>query len=342
MQRASNHDLFVFMATSGNTSSTGTAFQILRQRGYSNAQMTGIMAMFAQVVRAGGDDFPSIPNPAGVIAGPVVVVDDPGIFEPDPQPAPRQPIFPVQRPDPIEPIPIEEFMPTDGEDLRDRMNGGAPLIGIGDDPTIPIGEEDLVTGGAGVIPVAAGAALAIRAALILLRRLMGSATTITRAHWDALPGWARAALGAVGFGVGVDLATEIPGVPGDSILIDIIGGGGGQNGAGHLPQHLVDGHLGLHIIGSWEANGVTFYRLSDGKLAVMNKKGRWKVWRPKKPVVLMPGGATNLKTLLKADRMLNAQAKKIATMLNRRAPRSKRASKSITVVQSDGKYIRTD
>lgn len=338
MQRASNHDLFVFMATTGDSSSTGQAFQILRTRGYSNAQMTAIIAMFARVVRAGGDDFPGIPGPAGIVTG------QPGdIVEPTRPVTPSQITYPLTpSPTPFEPIPIpvpivENVMPEDGEDLRylddwiadedgQLIRNPAPRDGNGNGD----GEGIAAAG----LPVAAGGA----AALTLLRRVMGSVTTISRAHWDALPGWARTVLAAVGFGVGIDLAMDIPGVPGDSIVRDIFGGNGGGP---HISPHMTDGHLGAHIVGSWQANGVTFYRLSDGKLAVQNKKGRWKVWRPKKPIVLMPGGAMNLKTLLRADKMLNTQAKQIAKVLNRRAPRAKRSSGSdkSTLIASDGKII---
>lgn len=138
----------------------------------------------------------------------------------------------------------------------------------------------------------------------------------TRVAWDSLPDWVRTAMGLVGLtgaAIVIDQVSDVPLIP------------GGGNGAPHMPLHLVDGHLGDHIVGGWNANGVTFYRLMSGKLAVQNKKGRWKVWMPKKPIVLMPGGAKNLKTLLRADAVLNKQSKSLQKMLNRRAPRPKRA-----------------
>jgi len=97
-----------------------------------------------------------------------------------------------------------------------------------------------------------------------------------------------------------------------------------------------------HVVGSWVANGVTFYRLADGKLAVQNKRGRWKVWKPKKPIVLYADGASSLKMMLRADRALNKQAKKIAAMLNRRAPRPKSRKKDdnpTIIVQGSGRVI---
>ena len=97
----------------------------------------------------------------------------------------------------------------------------------------------------------------------------------------------------------------------------------------------------MGVVGSWTANGVTFYRLADGRLAVQNKRGRWKVWRPKKPIVLYASGAKDLNTMLRADRALNTQAKKIAAVLNRRAKPRQRAIKAAapTVIAIDGRAI---
>ena len=184
-------------------------------------------------------------------------------------------------------------------------------------------------------------------ALAVLRVLLGRATVITATAWGQLPGWARAALAGAGFGIGFDIALsgDIP-----LITLPFQGGDGGELQLADEPfgpvlppaqQHIdIPGvHLGAHVIGSWVANGVTFYRLSDGKLAVQNLKGRWKVWRPKKPIVLYSTGAVDLKTLLRADAVLNRQAKRIARLLNRRAPRSPRKSpepKTVIIAQ-DGK-----
>ena len=111
------------------------------------------------------------------------------------------------------------------------------------------------------------------------------------------------------------------------------------------PKDLNQPFMHNHIVSSWVANGVTFYRLFDGKLAVMNKKGRWKVWRPKKPIVIMPTGAVSLKVLLRADAVLNRQSKKIAAMLNRRAPRRKSPAKAhendSNIIVIDGKAVKS-
>jgi len=221
-------------------------------------------------------------------------------------------------------------------------NGGGVTLTMapGDDLRDFVGPTD--TGGQPQPVAQAGPVVAI--ALRLLRALMGTATRVTAQHWGRLPGWAQSLLSGVGIGVGFDLALDIPGVPGESgILGNVPGLGGGGGELAHMPSHLVDGHLGAHIIGSWVANGVTFYRLSDGKLAVQNKLGRWKVWRPKKPIVIMPGGANNLRTLLRADAVLNRQSKKIASMLNRRAagrrPRAAHTDPKAVVVVTDGHKV---
>lgn len=251
--------------------------------------------------------------------------------EPFPTFIPEVPLIPLQQEVP--------FMPT-------ATNGAQPVSEVGGVP-VPVPQDiegaDLRDGGGvpglAAVPAVAGPLVAL--ALRILRAAMGGVTTVTSRHWNSLPGWARTALAGLGIGVGFDLVRDLPGVPGASSLLDQ-----GGDGVVHLPQHLVDGHLGTHILGSWVANNVTFYRLSDGKLAVRNNKGRWKVWRPKKPIVLMPGGAGNLRTLLRADAVLNRQAKKIAAMLNRRTGnRSRKATtrgKPDVVVVQNGRVAQID
>lgn len=216
-----------------------------------------------------------------------------------------------------------------GADLRDPVLGPAAL------PTPPLPF--------GAVPTAL-----LPLALQVLRVLLGRATVITARAWGQLPGWARAALAGAGFGIGVDIALnrDIP-----LITLPFQGGDGGAMQLADRPfgpelpagQHIdIPGvHLGAHVIGSWVANGVTFYRLSDGKLAVQNLKGRWKVWRPKKPIVLYATGAVDLKTLLRADAVLNRQAKRIARLLNRRAPtRAKKPTEPKTVIiESHGRAV---
>jgi len=194
------------------------------------------------------------------------------------------------------------------------------------------------------IPLAPGSALGGTAIVMAGRALKiilgGGGGRLTAAAWNSLPSVARTALTQVGIGVGALIAFS-----GDIPFITLPGQGGPLDPL--LPMPPVDIQVsgptqvpGVTIIGSWNTNprnpsqGVTFYRLSNGWLAVQNKKGRWKTWKPKRPIVLYPGGASNLKTMLRADKALNTQAKKIASMLNRRAPRKKSSAKGPIIIES--------
>ena len=201
--------------------------------------------------------------------------------------------------------------------------------GVSDIPQgVPIGADlrdyEGLEGSNGVGEAAVGGAIVLSRLLPLVPVLMrGQVVSWARSigigqrmGWAALPGWLKTVLSAAGF---TGVALIVDGITDIEALPNLPGFGGG--GAGDHVMH------GAAVVGSWMANDVTFYRLADGKLAVQNKKGRWKVWKPKRPIVLYAGGAINLKTMLKADKVLNKQAKQIAGMLNRRAPRTRRPSK---------------
>lgn len=190
-------------------------------------------------------------------------------------------------------------------------------------------------------------------ALASLRSWAAPLAAGTRHRWSSLPGPVRSALQAAGFVGTADVIQDFPGVPGESAILDVFQddeprfGGGGlpvpTNGGGALALALQSGGIERFAIGSWVANGVTFYRLIDGRLAVQNKKGRWKIWKPKKPIVLYSDGASSLQAFLRADRALDRQSKKLRKALDRRAPRRKSATKSagIIVESGPGNVIRT-
>lgn len=216
-------------------------------------------------------------------------------------------------------------VPGPGDDLRDfpAVPTATPI------PVGPLTPLDV-----GVVPVAGGLSIAGRALRITMG---GGGGRILAATWNALPSVARSALTQIGIGVGALIAFN-----GDIPFITLPGQGGfdaSQEGASIMPSNKVDIQIGGHamhgaqIIGSWNtnpkdpANGVTFYRLVGGWLAVKKKNGSWKTWKPKRPIVLYANGASNLKTMLRADKALNKQAKQLAAMLNRRAPKAKRSTK---------------
>lgn len=222
-----------------------------------------------------------------------------------------------------------------GDDLRDFQT--ASLIGSN-----PITDEFGIPGG---LPGAAGAGTALAIAGRALKiALGGGGGRIIAATWNSLPSIARSALTQIGIGVGALIAFN-----GDIPFITLPGQGDpGSEGAIVPGGRPVDIQVGVsplqavQVVGSWVANGVTFYRLADGKLAVQNKKGRWKVWRPKRPIVLYADGASSLKTMLRADKALNRQAKKIAAMLNRRSgikKTPKKDTRPIIIQRGSGQII---
>lgn len=229
-------------------------------------------------------------------------------------PAPVQ-VTPV--PSPVAPV-ENPRLPQAGDDLRDFQ--GTPVSITTDEFGVAAVPGDAL-GGAIVVTTSSLATRLpgpLRTQFVTWLRTSG-AVVGSSLPWNRLPSWLRSALAIVGVSaasIAVDDLFEEGVILGPSLPPAI------SPGASPLAQ--------VQVVGSWVANGVTFYRLADGKLAVQNKKGRWKVWKPKRPIVLYSDGASNLKTMLRADKALNKQARKIATMLNRRAPRRKSAPRSDT------------
>lgn len=130
---------------------------------------------------------------------------------------------------------------------------------------------------------------------------------------ENLPDWLRALILTL-FGAGVlkivyDLATS-----------------------GAAAAATVGGSVPAGFTKAWKANGVQFYRSANGMLGVLNGKGRWKQWRPRKPIVIYSTGAPNIKAMLKADKALAKQAKAIEHMIVRhQAKKSGPAQKRYTL-----------
>ena len=149
----------------------------------------------------------------------------------------------------------------------------------------------------------------------------------------AFPSQVESLFGDLGYG----LVTLVIDIAARTLLLryfpdsaDLENGAPGTGLVPRVPGTIVPGgheHIGGEVIvGSWTANGVTFYRLSSGKLAVQRKNGTVRIWRPKKPIVIFSGGAGNLRTMLRADKALDSQAKRLKKFLARRAPSRRRSS----------------
>jgi len=202
--------------------------------------------------------------------------------------------------------------PGFGDD--DMFPGGPPALapvpgGPGDfDPGDPGGDQQV-----GVIAVSV-LAVATRAGLFGILR--GAGWSLTRGmmiRWASLPGWIRVSLVALGVTEGFDILIDLG--EGDEGWIELPFSLPGRGGGDGDP---VGQMVAAMTVSTWNANGVQFHRLSDGRLAVRNKHGVWKIWRPKKPVVIMPTGASNLQDLLRADGIIQKQAKRITKVLRNR------------------------
>jgi len=246
----------------------------------------------------------SYPSQPGLETGVIT-----GLYEP-------QPVTYLGEPPTVYPLP--EVLPMAG----DQPNGYSNYTDYG-------GGASAASFGPVLIFVAGIGAIAAKFLLTWGTRIAGTGSRYAiRPLWNNLPLVLRNLLTSLGILEGAEfildvagyeielglplegLGTLVPTIPG---LPPALGGGGGG------------GLSGPGVLGSWVANGITFYRLSDGRLAVQNKHGKWKTWRPKRPIVLYAGGAADLKTLLRADGVLNTQAKRIRKYLDRRAPRPRRA-----------------
>jgi|TARA_Y100000310_G_scaffold337751_1_gene425652 hypothetical protein len=181
------------------------------------------------------------------------------------------------------------------------------------------GDDDTLVaqtaGGAGVALVSAGSLLGTQALAPYRGRILQLFTGWgllrgARVAWSRLPGWFQTVLVALGVEQGVDLLIDVD-LPSVGDVFEL---GGGLD-AGDTVEI---GRNTYTVASSWTANSVKFYRFNDGNLGVQNKHGVWKVWRPPKMVSLRTTGTPELGDLIKADKIVDKNAKKVARMLRGR------------------------
>jgi hypothetical protein len=91
---------------------------------------------------------------------------------------------------------------------------------------------------------------------------------------------------------------------------------------------------GVQIVGQWNTRpdkpeyGQTFYKLSDGRLATLKKTGVWKVWRPKKHVVISSN--PRVSSIKKLDKI----HAKVGKMLSKYQPKVK-----VRTITPNSKYL---
>ncbi len=133
----------------------------------------------------------------------------------------------------------------------------------------PTGEEFMPPAEPPIMQAGAGALMAIPAVAGVAARVLPR----------VVPALARVApwiaAGAAGYGVSEMMEGEPGAIPGTAIPVQ----------EGFLPwqQDIIPDEW---VAYSWNTGTAVFYRLIDGRIAVQNKMGVWKVYRPKKHIVL--------------------------------------------------------
>lgn len=86
------------------------------------------------------------------------------------------------------------------------------------------------------------------------------------------------------------------------------------------------------VVSTWEANGVPFVQFMDGWQAAQKLTGAWKFWKPKKPVVYVPGGPMSRRTAIRMAgiyKRARNDAKKTFNLVDSK-PRGRTASVEVT------------
>lgn len=206
------------------------------------------------------------------------------------------------------------------------------------------------------VPISGGAmTVALTSILRLLPSAAIAAIRAARGQWTRLPGWVRTVLLAIGVSEGTDIMIDdegsnqpaggrqpglpAPSQPGGTITRpdDVPGlDAFPTDGSGRRwdPMH------GL-IVGGWMANGIPFVRFADGYQAAWKpSSNRWTYWKPAKPIVIMPSGATSPQAAARAHRALKRQAKRLKPLVEQYYPRRRRSTRRETRTQQpDGTTI---
>lgn len=320
---------------------------------FTPSQLEEIRALISQLKASGRTDVRTI-------GGHVVAA-----FPNDPVPPPQlyPGVFAPHVPQPFDPAVLEEA----------RRRGSATSVTTARilAATGPVKNEDGATvmvqdfynfETVALTPVIPGAAAAgpnqsyiVLAGRALKVALGGGAGRLTAAIWGSLPSIVRTTLTQLGIGVGAMIAFngDIPFItlPGQGNSIEPFIG----------PQPLAPGapasnDLAVQIGGTWDGRVITNVWVANNMLFwatgsrgdnlmhwVRRKNGSVKGWRPPKPVVLMPGGAKNLRDFVKAANILDKQGAQLQKVLRKRSPppRKEAKPKVVTIVEGHATGVLT-
>ena len=221
---------------------------------------------------------------------------------------------------------------------------GQLLGGVGGPVASPVGVPVLVGGtiagsvlfrvvggaiGRFIAPLAAaaGGRVSVQALPLWVQQVIVRALVVLGAVATADEAWALISGGVdIVFDTGEDDWGLVP-LP--DWVTDVAGVLPGVGGGGVGPGDTIRvGNRAYVIASGWVANNVRFWRMVSGHIGVQNKHGVWKVWKPKRPIVLFRTGADDLQTLIQADRAINNQSKRVARVLRNRGFRVARTKEA--------------
>lgn len=156
-------------------------------------------------------------------------------------------------------------------------------------------------------------------------------------------------------GMGIAIAALLGPILADTFLVDIdipfvpsipLPGLGDNGAAPMIGGDPVDFAIAQHgpVVKSWVANGTPFYLFMDGWQAAQKRNGTWKFWKPKKPIVYVPGGPMskrNARRLASIYNMEKKRAKKEFNLVDSRQGQGARVSKPTVIVETGPGSVNT-
>jgi len=132
----------------------------------------------------------------------------------------------------------------------------------------------------------------------------------------------------------------------DELIESVLGplwpfGGNGRNGVYPSSSPFTVGQViqTNQIVKTWEANKIWFAKQADGKMLVYKTDQTIKTWKPKKPLVVYPGGKVNLDTFTDIAKYAIKTAKTVDKVLRVLRPRAPRARRSGPGTAADGTNV---
>jgi len=247
-------------------------------------------------------------------------------------------------------------------DLHWSDYNGENIYGIGGDEVN--GDLDLGSAGAGVLP-GSGSGPALLGPSIGALLGLSSLITVMPVNWKTLLMSVIAALGlargaqiakpvliaavrARGGAIAALLAAYLATILADTFLIDAdipfvpsIPGFGGDGLMITGPDFTGGGDFATRqhgaVVKEWMANDTPFVMFMDGWMAARKANGSWKFWKPKKPLVYVPGGPMSRRTARRMATIFTNEkrrAKKDFNLVDSRQGQGQRGRKTIVVHES--------